>query len=336
MTTTPRVDTTRLQHVARAYGQTAILYAAIDLEIFTHIARGASTIEEVAHAVGISALNAERLVVCCAGLGLVTIDAHSGTLANAPDVARFLVLGEPGYAGAWMQFTRHEVPEWFRLTELLRSTEAPRRLGMYETLTVERARKYHEATASIGMGAGRRFARTVDMSGRRLLLDLGGGSGGYSIAAVQAYPELHAAVLDLPPVVVVTAEYLARAAVTDRVSTVGADFTADPFPQGVDVVVMASNLPIYDEKVIALVVAKAYGALQAGGEMHLVGEMLDDDRSGPLDASLWGMQEIFYGSGGKAHTVAQCIGYFRSAGFVDVVMHDFVPGVLRRVTGRKV
>ena len=83
------------------------------------------------------------------------------------------------------------------------------------------------------------------------------------------------------------------------------------------------------------VVRKAHDALLPGGEMHLVGEMLEDDRSGPLDAALWGMQEIFYGGGGKAHTVGQCRGYFERAGFREVRVSVFVPGVLQRVSGVK-
>jgi len=244
------------------------------------------------------------------------------------------VRGRSGYAGPWMRFTRPDVPGWMNLTELLRSPEPPKPLGMYSDLTVEQARGYHQATASVGMGAGRRFCRQVDLTGRRHLLDLGGGSGAYSINAVQTFPGLRATVLDLPPVVVVTREYCEQHGVGDLVDTIGGDFTADPFPS-CDAVVMASNLPIYNEEVIGAVVAKAFAALEPGGEMHLVGEMLHDDGSGPLDAALWGMQEILYHSGGKAHTRAQVRGYFSAAGFVDVAEHEFVEGVLVRVSGRK-
>lgn len=337
MTTDPataRLDTTRLQRMARAYAETAILWAAIDLELFSHVAAGADSLPAIAEATGISALNAERLVDCCLALDLLRIEAD-GRLTNAPDTGRFLVKGAPGYAGPWLNFTRADVDGWMGLTERLRSPEPPRRLGMYADLTVEQARAYHRATASVGRGAGRRFVRQVDLSGRRRLLDLGGGSGAYSIEACLAHPGLSAVVFDLPPVAVVCREYLETAGVTDRVDAVGGDFTADPLPAGCDVAVMASNLPIYDEPTIGLVVAKAFEALDPGGEFHLVGEMMQDNGVGPLDATLWGMQEILYGSGGKAHTRAQVRGYLEAAGFVGVTDDDFVPGVLVRVSGHK-
>jgi len=330
---TERVDTTRLQHMARAFTETAVLWAALDLSLFTHVAGGADTTEAVAAACGIRRLNADRLVTCALALDLLRKDTE-GRLVNSPESERFLVEGTPSYAGAWMRFTRPDAPGWMQLTELLRRPEEPRRLGMYGDLTVEAARAYHEATYSVGMGAGRRFCRQVDLSGRRMLLDLGGGSGAYSINAVQSFPGLRATVLDLPAVVVVTREFCTQHGVADLVDTIGGDFTADPFPS-CDAVVMASNLPIYDEVNIALVVRKAFDALDPGGEMHLVGEMLDDDGCGPVDAAMWGMQEILYNSGGKAHTRGQVRGYFTAAGFVDVTEHEFIPGVLVRTTGRK-
>ena len=131
------------------------------------------------------------------------------------------------------------------LGQRLRST-TENRLGAYESFTVDDARRYHAATYSIGMGAARLFSRSVDLSGRKQMLDLGGGSGAYSIVATKTFPGLKAIVLDLPPVAVVAGEYIAANDAADRVSTLPGDFTRTHFPQGVDVVVMASNLPQYE------------------------------------------------------------------------------------------
>jgi len=329
-----RLDTSRLQNMARAYTETAVLWAAIDVGLFSAIAEGAHDETAVAEAIGVSVLDAERLVVCCLTLDLIRhVDDR---LVNAPDVQRYLVAGEPRYAGAWMTFTRRDVPEWFRIAELMKGDAEPTLLGMYDGLTVEAARKYHRATYSVGMGAGRRFVREVDLTGRTKMLDIGGGSGAYSINVVQVHSEMTAVVFDLPPVAEVAVEFFEQNGVADRVAAVGGDFTADPFPTDCDVAVMASNLPIYDASVIGSVIKKANDALLDGGEMHLIGEMLDDDRTGPADAAMWGMNELMYGGRGRAHAIGECIGYFDDAGFVDIAVTDFVPGVLKRVSGRKV
>ena len=332
--TEAKVDTVRLQGMSRAFINSAALFAAIDLGVFTAIAKGADTPALLADDLQISVLNAERILTMCSAAGLV--EWRSERYVNAADVQRFLVQGEARYAGAWLQFMRPNWQAWGDLTTALRNEEpaqiTPRSVV---DMTVQRAREYHEATASVGFGAGRRFARDVDLSQRGKLLDLGGGSGAYSIVATEQNPGLRAVVVDLPPVVTVTREFIERHDAADRVEALAGDFTKDDFPLGCDVAVMASNLPMYGREVIAQVIAKCYDVLQDGGEMHLVGEMLDDDRSGPTDAAIWGLAEALGNSTGQTHTRAECVAYFEQAGFTNVQIHEFIPGVLVRVVGTK-
>lgn len=329
-----RPNTVRLQRMVRAYREAGALMAAVELGVFTRIAEGADSEAALASALGIEPLNAERIIVACVGLGLIHRDGDR--LVNAPDVARFLVEGERSYAGEWMLFTKPDWDEWGVLADHLRRPGPP--LLENKTvagITVDEARRYHRATYSIGMGAGRLFLRQVDLNGRRKIMDIGGGSGAYCINACREYPSLRAVVLDLPPVVEVTREFIAENDLADRIEAVACDFNRDPFPTDADVAVMASNLPMYGREAIAAVVGKAHDALRPGGEMHLIGETLNADRTGPADATLWGLAQTIKASTGLAHSVPEVEGYFADAGFTDIETVDFVPGVLTRTVGRK-
>ncbi|MEZ5727411.1 MAG: methyltransferase dimerization domain-containing protein [Burkholderiaceae bacterium] len=173
--TEKRIDSVRLQNIAQGYGQSAALMAAVELGVFTAVSGGATTIAQIADALDIHPVNAERLVVMLTAMDLLRRD-DAGCYTNAEDAEKFLVEGSPGYAGAWMLFTKPDWNEWGRLAEHLRAKDLAV-LGPIGDFTVEDARAYHLATYSIGMGAGRRFARQVDLSRRRKILDLGGGSG---------------------------------------------------------------------------------------------------------------------------------------------------------------
>jgi Dimerisation domain len=155
----PRLDTVRLQGLALAYQQSAALMAAVEIGLFTAVAKGADTLPVIATALAITPVNAERLVTACVALHLLSRDGER--YANAPDVARFLVEGEPSYAGPWMLFTKPRWAEWGRLGEHLRRKEAPHVLGMYEHFTVEDARRYHTATYSIAAARSRRRLRRL-------------------------------------------------------------------------------------------------------------------------------------------------------------------------------
>lgn len=329
----PKVDTVRLQNLSRAFIGSAALFAAIDLELFTAVAAGDNTVEKFAQRAGISEINAERIMTMCSTSGLLLW--QNDQFENADDVSRFLVKGEKSYAASWLTFTRPAWEKYGQLTQKLQNPKPATVIGGYETMTVEYARRYHDATASVGFGSGRRFIKHVDLSNRSKIMDLGGGSGAYSIVAAQAHPQLSAVVFDLPPVVEVTKEFIARNNVASQVSTQGGDFTLDEFPENCDVAIMASNLPQYNREIINQVIQKAFDALLPGGEMHLIGEMLDDDRAGPLDAAIWGLYEVMSNSTGIAHSKGDCVSYFERAGFADVAVHEFIPGILVRVTGIK-
>ncbi|MBW1985049.1 MAG: methyltransferase domain-containing protein, partial [Deltaproteobacteria bacterium] len=218
---------------------------------------------------------------------------------------------------------------------ILKSDNPPKTLGLYDSLTEDMAREYHEATYSVGLGAGILFARDVDMSQRSLTLDLGGGSGSYCIAALQRYPHLKAIVLDFEPVCKVAKEFITQWGLQDKISTHPGDFTNDPFPSGADVMIMASNLPQYNESALGKVLGKAYEALASGGEFHVIGETLDNEKKGPLGPALWGIHEALFGSGGRSHSEKEVKNYMKKAGFSEVQVHPFIPGSLSRITGNK-
>lgn len=329
------MDTVRLQGLAKAFWESAALMSAVELDVFSALSEGRNTIDSVAGHAGITPLNAERLLVALTAMTLVT---RSGDrFVNAPDVERFLVKSSPSWAGPWMLFGKPRWQGWGELTQRLQQKpDDVRRLGMYdESFTVERARSYHEATYSIGMGAARRFHRQVSLDGRRRIMDLGGGSGCYCITGAQKYPGLSAVVLDLPSVVVVTREFIAQHGLSSRVTAEPCDFTADPLPRDADVAIMASNLPQYGRDIIAEVVRRVFDALLPGGEFHLIGECLDADGAGPLAPALWGLSEAVNGSTGLAHTSAECEGYLHRAGFEGITVNDFIPATLTRISGIK-
>ncbi|MEZ5595606.1 MAG: methyltransferase [Pseudomonadales bacterium] len=333
--TEQRVDTVRLQRISKAFWESAALMSAVELDVFTAIAEGHNSILTVAERVGITPLNAERLLVALTAMELVL--RNGDTFANAADVGRFLVRGQASYAGPWMLFGKPRWQGWGELTaHLKKGPEQIRRLGMYDaSFTVERARAYHEATYSIGMGAARRFHRQVSLEGRRKIMDLGGGSGCYCIVGAQKYPTLRGEVLDLPSVVVVTREFVAQHDLGDRLTASVCDFTADPLPRDADVAIMASNLPQYDRDIIARVVARVFEALLPGGEFHLIGECIDADGRGPLAPALWGLSEAVNDSSGLAHSTADCEGYLAAAGFQRITVNEFIPQTLTRISGVK-
>lgn len=334
MAEAPRPTTRRLQRMVRAYREAGALMAAVELELFTHIANGADDEAALTKAMGLQPLHGERIIVAILGLGL--IERAGAKLTLTPDVERFLVKDKPTYAGEWMLFTKPDWNEWGDLAGRLKE-QAPPQLENKTVagISVAEARRYHRGTYSIGRGAGRLFLNQVDLTGAKLMIDIGGGSGAYCIEACKRYPDLKAVVLEMPAVAPVTQEFIDENGLTDRIEARVCDFNHDAFPDGADIAVMASNLPMYGREAIGAVVKKAHASMAPGGSFHLIGEALDADRSGPADPALWGLAQAINNTTGIAHSVAEVEGYLDAAGFKDVATAHFVEGILQRTSGVK-
>jgi hypothetical protein len=329
----PRIGTERIQNIGFGFKHAGILMAAIELSLFTRIAEGATTLEAIASACGLSALNTERLVVACIALGL--LEKQGEKYANAPDADTYLVEGKPRYYGAWSLMGKADFAEWIHLADRLRDSSPPSVLGIYEKLTDDQAELLTRSMFNVGLGAGSKLAKQFDFSDYCCVLDLGGGSGAYCVSLCRRFPNLRAIVFDFPNVCRVTDELIADAGLSERITTHPGDFTHDAFPEGVDVIMLNGNLTQYGPGEARTIITKAFRVLPVGGVMHIIAENLNREKTGPLIAATWSIHEALLGSRGRAHSDAEVIGYMEEAGFVDVEAVAFVHNVLTRVTGHK-
>jgi len=335
-TSTGRPGTLRIQQLGNAYKQAGTLWAAIELDVFTKVAGGATTLADIAQETGLAAGAADKLVTACTALGL--LEKEGERYRNAPDVDRYLVKGKPGYIGVWVLFARHAADRWQDLAAVLRGDKEPASRSWYDEAWADFAfaKQLSGATHNAGLASGRRLAKVFDYSRRSLILDLGGGSGCYCIAAAQAHPHIRGIVFDYPTICRVAAGYIAEAGLSERITTQAGDLIKDDYPAGADVALLCSNLPNFSRQELALIARKAFTALVPGGVLHVIGEAVNDARTGPLEPALWYLEEVVVGNrSSELHTVAGVRDTLAGAGFVDLGDGEFVPGVLQRITGVK-
>ena len=327
--------TLRLQNLAHAYKQTGALKAAMDLDLFTVISQGAREISRIAQEIGLNPRITRKLVDVCASLGL--LEVKDGLYYNAPDVERHLVRGKRGYLNFWLQQEEERFKLWANITPILKGEKPPVSKGNYTEAwnSEDAARFMNRSTYNIGLGAGYKLVREFDFSPYSLLLDLGGGSGCYSIAIASTYPQMKAIVLDYPTICVSSAEIIAEAGLSERITTHPGDLLEVAFPSGGDIMLMSSNLPNFSTSALATVYHKAFEAMEKGGAIIILGEALNDDHSGPVEPALWDLEEYLLGGAGDNYTKADVCQLVRDAGFVDCEVSDFAPGLLTRFVAHK-
>jgi len=233
----------RLQNLAHAYKQAGALKAAIKLDLFTVISNGSREISQIAQKIGVNQQHVQKLADICSSLDL--IEFKDGLYYNAPDVEKYLVKGERGYLGPWLLQSDAQFNMWTDITPILKGEKPTLGKGTYEKAwqDEEAARQLNQRTFNIGLGAGYRLARTVDFSRYSLLLDLGGGSGAYSIAIATTHPHMKAIIIDYPTVCASARDYISEADLSERVTTHPGDLLEIDYPSGADVMLMSSNMP---------------------------------------------------------------------------------------------
>ena len=329
-----KLTTQRINEMAFAFRHTGTMVGAVELGLFTHISEGAGEPAEVAEKIGIPMENAERLMIACATLDL--LEKRGSRYINAPDVDRYLVKGRPTYFGDYLVYqTKNDYDGWKNVAGHLRSQRISAR--RYDAIrnAPEAARAFTVAGYNSSISAGHKLAKEFDFSRYSLFLDLGGGSGCYSIAAALRHPQLRAIVFDFPTVCTVAEEFIAQAGLSDRVKTHPGDFFKDQFPPRADLVAYITPLQVYEADEVQFLIRKAFDAVEPGGEILIVEYMLNDEKTGPLDSVFRHLAGLFPTSHGRVNTGTEFCEYLNKAGFVDMEVSEFVPGSLGRVTAKK-
>jgi precorrin-6B methylase 2 len=176
-----------------------------------------------------------------------------------------------------------------------------------------------------------------DFSRHNRLLDVGGGAAAFPIELCRRYPGLRATVLDLPHVCALADEKITAAGLTGTVDTAAGDFLADPaLPAGHDVILLSMILHDWDEPTNQVLLSKCHDALPSGGAIVVCELLLNDERTGPPEAALMGMNMLVETEGGKNYSGAEYRAWLSEAGFTDVRVVPFdAPGANGAVVGRK-
>ncbi|MGB3582655.1 MAG: methyltransferase dimerization domain-containing protein, partial [Roseiarcus sp.] len=90
----PIEDVSEISAITYGFMASKALFAALEFDLFTHIARGAAETRELSEAAGIAENRLTALLAELKSLGLIS--EADGRLANAPATARYLVAGAPG------------------------------------------------------------------------------------------------------------------------------------------------------------------------------------------------------------------------------------------------
>lgn len=246
-----------------------------------------------------------------------------------------LVRHSPKYYGDYfrLQIDKQVYPSLLDLTASFHGE----RKGFYQTFLVDpvQADLFSRAQHVGSLGPAQVLARQVSLDNRRTLLDVGGGSGAFSITLCQRKPSLTATILDFPSVGETARRHVAEAGLESRVDFLAGDALEAEWPAERDAILMSYVLSAVGEADVTTLIERAYRTLRPGGVLIVHDFMVDDDRTGPLTAVLWLLPMALRGDA-TSLTPAGLSVMIRAAGFQDVAVQDLIPTITRILTaGRR-
>ena len=182
----------------------------------------------------------------------------------------------------------------------------------------KKAAWWTERLAGRAKNTAAKLATVAPLPGARRLLDIGGGTGVFSIAYLQQHSTLVADVLELKHVAAVTDKYAKRYGVDHRLSCIEHDmfdYEIPTGPQGVDAILLSNVLHDWDVEDCIKLLRRCAEALPSGGRLLIHDVLLDDDLAGPLNIAIYSVV-LFYLTKGRAYSAAEYNGWLREVGLV--------------------
>jgi hypothetical protein len=281
------------------------LYTAVALQLPDHVAAGCTTPDRLAHTAGASEDGVRRLMRLLAGMEVFAGSERTGyrltpvgnlLRADHPDSMRDMCLmyGQEFYRA------------WGCAEQAIRTASSGfersfgRPLGAYLQQEDGAGVRFQRA-----MNAGNVFfsdvPRVFDFTGRKVVVDVGGGSGQLLSTVLRAAPESRGMLVDLAHMVAIGRKHLAGTVGLDRCELVAGDIFAS-VPFGGDVYLLSRVLQDWDDKACVRLLENCRRAMSEPARLLILDRVIPEDGSALLPM-LWDLHLLMI-SGGAERTLA--------------------------------
>jgi 16S rRNA G966 N2-methylase RsmD len=319
-----------IREFTSSFQKSRILLSGFELNIFTNIEKSGTTNKQIANNLKLDEHACERLMNALVSLGF--LKKQNQLFFNTDESFAFLSRKSPDYLGGLMH-SNHLWNTWSNLTKVVRTgvsahpdeinSRGEDWLTPFITAMHDRAKK--QAPEQLA---------SIDLSEVNSLLDIGGGSGAYSMEFVSRKPGLEATVFDLPNVVPITKTFLEKEGFSGKVKTSAGDYTTDDLPGGFDMVFLSAIIHSNSLEVNRALIKKCFVALNKNGRIVIQDWIMNNDRTQPTSGAVFAINMLVGTESGDCFTEQEVSGMLSDSGFKEITITEFETGI-SRMAGRK-
>jgi predicted O-methyltransferase YrrM len=324
--TAPLTDPVSIYRVRDGiYAADMLLAAIVHLDLFSWLEKNPATRADVCRAFETTARPTDVMLTLFAAMGLV--EERQEVFHLTPLASEHLVRTSPWFLGPYYDSLKNR-PVALDLIKVLRtgkpanwSSDKDGKDWHVAMETEEFAAQFTAAMDCRGVYLAQALAKSVDLSRRRHLLDIAGGSGVYACSLVSHHPGLTATVFEKPPVDRIAAGAIESRGCSGKVAVAAGDMLAGPLPADADVHLYSNVLHDWDDPVVRQLIAKSFAALQPGGLIVIHDAFLNPAKDSPLHVAEYSVL-LMHSSEGRCYSTREMEQYLTGAGFREPAYRD--------------
>ena len=317
-------DPSKIIETGMGFFASETLLSAVELDLFTALAKQPMTGAEIADALGLSARAIPDFPDALLALGFLERkgDGADARYSNTPETALFLDRNRAEYIGGLLEMANARIYRfWSDLTEALRTGQPQNEIKhtgepLFAKLYEDPARLEQFMSAMAGASAANfnLFAETFDFSGYKSLCDVGGATAQLSCLVAANNPHISCISFDLPQVKSIAERRITRADLSDRVIARSGDFFVDSLPEA-DIITMGMILHDWNLEKKKILIGKAYDALPEGGALVVIETLIDNARRENAFGLMMSLNMLIEFGDAFDYSAADFFGWCREAGF---------------------
>jgi SAM-dependent methyltransferase len=301
--------------MARGFMESRILHSAAELNLFTILSRTSLSAREVADKIGGDAQALSVLLDAVAAMGLLSKQGQ--TYQCNRSVSRHLAEDSEESILPMVLHMASLWNRWSRLTAIAEGAPVAKE-KFHFSRNPDELRAFIGAMHVVGTPLAKQIAASVAAGSSKNLLDVGGGSGTYTIAFLRAFPKMTATLFDLPEVIEMARERLSRENLLNRANLVGGSFHRDELPSGHDLALISAIIHANSPEENLDLYRKAYRALNPGGRILVRDHVMEPDRIRPRSGAIFAINMLVGTSGGGTYTYEEIESGLSEAGFTRI------------------
>jgi len=326
-TATPTPD--QILQIGLGFWASKALLSAVEMEVFTELARGPESLEKLAGRLGLHPRSSRDFLDSLVALGF--LERNGETYLNTPATDIFLDKHKPTYIGGILEMANRRLfSHWDHLTTALRTGLPQNEVSRGEPdvfgalyADPERLKTFLRAMTGVSRGANLAIASKFPWAQYKTVADAGPAQGDLLVQVALHNLHLTGVGFDLPEVAPVFEEYVESHGLSSRLQFQPGSFFTDPLPHA-DVIMMGHILHDWNLGEKRMLICKAWEALPTGGALLVYDAIIDDDRSKNAFGLLMSLNMLVESYGGFDYTGADCIGWMMDAGFKEARVEHLV------------